>query len=78
MLPDEHRPRHVDVGGFLPVEQVVDPVREVLVASDDADVELEARLLLELAGVPLDARDVGVGVGAEEPDGGHRSNVSPS
>ena len=35
MLPQEHRPGHVDVGSVLAVEQVLDPVREIEVARND-------------------------------------------
>jgi hypothetical protein len=73
MLPEEHRARHVHVRRVVAVEQVLDAVREVEVARNDANVERDARLLLELRRVALDARDVRVGVGAEEADAGHRS-----
>src|SRR5581483_12469461 len=57
------------------VEQVTDVVREVEVARNDPDVELEPRLPLELARVTLDARDVGVRVRAEEPHA-HRGETA--
>ena len=72
MLPEQHGPGHEHVGGVLPVEQVLDPVREVEVARDDPDVELDSGALLELGRVALDARDVGVRVRAEKPDARHR------
>src|SRR5262249_44620683 len=78
VLPEKHGPRHVDVGGLVAVQQVVDLVREVLVARDDPDVEVDAGALLELACVTLDAGNVGVGVRREEADGGHRANVTPT
>src|SRR5581483_613841 len=71
LLPHEHGPRHVHVRRVVARQVAVDLVREVLVARDDADVELEPRLLLELRRVPLDARDVGVRVGPEEADARH-------
>jgi hypothetical protein len=74
MLPEEHRARHVHVCRVVAVEQVLDAVREVQVAGDDADVQLDARPFDELGGVAPDARDVRVGVGAEEADAGHRSD----
>src|SRR5262249_25703344 len=78
VLPEEHRPGHVHVSGVVAVQQVVDLVREVLIARDDPDVEVDAGALLELARMPLDAGDIGVGVWPEEADGGHRANVTPT
>jgi hypothetical protein len=67
VVPHQHRAGHVDVRGPVAFEQVADVVREVEVARDDPDVEVEPRLLGELGCVPLDARHVGVGVRTEEP-----------
>jgi hypothetical protein len=73
VLPEQHGPGHEHVGGVVPVQQVFDPVREVEVARDDPDLELDPAPFLELARVALDARDIGVRVRAEEPDARHRS-----
>jgi hypothetical protein len=73
VLPEQHRPGHENVGGIVPVEQVLDPVREVEVARDDPDLELDPAPFLELARVALDTRDIGVRVRAEEPNARHRS-----
>ena len=43
-----------DVRGVVPVEQVLDPVREVEVARDDPDLESDPGAFLELARVAFD------------------------
>src|SRR5262249_46628573 len=71
VLPDEHRPRHVDVCSGVAAEIRLDRVREVLVARNDPDLQLEPRPLLELRGVALNARGVRVRVRWQEPHAGH-------
>jgi hypothetical protein len=76
VLPDEHGPGHVDIRGAVALQQMMDLVREVEVARNDPDVERDPRLLLELGGMTLDARNVRVDVGSEEADGAHRGEPS--
>src|SRR5262249_60427862 len=71
VVPDEHRPGHVDIRGGIAVQQVMDFVREVEVTRNDPDLERDPRLLLELGSMTLDARDVRVGVGSEEANDPH-------
>src|SRR5579862_190197 len=78
VLPDEDGTGHVDVSRGFALEQVPDLVREVEIARHDLDLELEARLLLELAGVAPDARDVGVRVGPEEAHAQTTASSRPS
>jgi hypothetical protein len=72
VLPQQHRPGHEDVGGVIAAQPRTDLVREVLVARKDAHLEAMTRLRLELAGVPLYRRDVGVRVGREVADAAYR------
>ena len=71
VLPDEHRPGHVDVGCIFAVQQVVDLVREVKVTRNDPDIEADSCLLLELRRMTLDACDIRIGIGTEEADDAH-------
>ena len=71
VLPQQHRAGHVDVGGLVAGEVVVDVVGVVDVARQDVDLQAMAARALELVAVPLDARYEGVGIGGEVADGGH-------
>ncbi len=65
VLPEQHRTRHVHVGGIIPREVSMDVVREVLVARQHLDREIEPGRLGELVSVPHDEVNVSVGVGSE-------------
>ena len=65
VLPQQHRAGHVDVGGLVAGEVLVDVVGVVDVARQDVDLQAMPARPLELVTVALDARHEGVGVGSE-------------
>ncbi len=78
VLPNEHRPGHVDVRCTFALQQVMDLVREVEVARNDPDIERDSRLLLELHRMTLHARDVRVSIGTEEANDPHGADLRTS
>ncbi len=69
VLPQQHRAGHKDVHALL--EQRVDVVREVRVAVDDPDVDVEAGRVGELPDVALHRTHIGICVRPQEREPGH-------